>query len=94
MFHHFLDLFSLDFWSSHFFVSADCTVRHHVLVYTLKAAVKRSHSHCQVNHKSLLPAMSEALRQGLGYYLNIALLIGQWVELIMQSKRMLMTGNR
>ena len=78
MYHRFLDLVSSDFWCPHFFVSTDITVRHQCpSLYIKGAAIKRSHSHCQVYYKYLHPVMSEALRQSLGYYYNIALQIGQ-----------------
>ena len=82
MYHHFLNLISQDFWCHHLFVSADITGP---VLYIKDAAVKRSHSHSQVNCKYLHPIMNEALRRSLGNYYNIALLIGQKAELIMQS---------
>ena len=81
MYRHFLNLISQDFWCPHLFVSADITVA----VYTSKTPPSSDHSHSQVNYKYLHPIMSEALRRSLGNYYNIALLIGQRAELIMQS---------
>ena len=84
MYRHFLNLISQDFWCPHLFVSAhlhygtDITVP----VYTSK----RSHSHIQVNYKYLHPIMSEAFRRSLDCYYNIALMIEQSAELIMQSQ--------
>ena len=74
MYRHFLNLISQDFWCPHLFVSADITVP---VLYIKDAAVKRSQSHSKVNCKYLHPIMNEALRRSLGYYYNIALLIGQ-----------------
>ena len=82
MYRHFLNLISQDFWCPHLFISADIMVP---VLYIKDAAVKRSHSHSQVNCKYLHPIMNEALRRSLGNYHNIALLIGQYAELIMQS---------
>ena len=72
MYRHFLNLISQDFWCSHLFINAGITVP----VYK-DAAVKRSHSHSEVNYKYLHPIMSEAFRQSLDCYYNIAPLIGQ-----------------
>ena len=73
MYRHFLNLISQDFWCPHLLVSADYSPS----LYIKDAAVKRSHSHCQVNYKYLHPIMSGAFRRGLDCYYNIALLIGQ-----------------
>ena len=80
MYRHFLNLIIQDFWCPHLFVSADITVP----VYTSKTPPSSYHI-VIVNYKYLHPIMSEALRRSLGNYYNIALLIGQQAELIMQS---------
>ena len=86
MYCHFLDLISLDFWCPHFFVSVDIMVGHRCpSLYSKGAALKGSHSHCQVYYEYLHPVMSEVLRRDLCYYYNIALMTGQQADLIMQS---------
>ena len=60
-------------------------------LYIIGAAIKQSHSHCQVYYKYLQHVMSEALRRSLDYYYDIALLIGQWAELIIQMSLLLTT---
>ena len=82
MYRHFLNLISQDFWRPHLFVSADIKVP----VYTTKMPPSSDHIVIvKLTYKYLHPIMSEAFRQSLDCYYNIALLIGQQAELIMQS---------
>ena len=85
MYRHFLNLISQDFWCPHLFASADITVP----VYTSKTPPSSDHIvivKLNINIcTSIYPIMSEAFRRSLDCYYNIALLIGQWAELIMQS---------